>query len=87
MRKVLYAIACERERQVELLAAGKIRYDCADPKVDPQRKLNVLTEEFLEAVREVNDADPDDDQPQRLRTELIQVAAVATAWVESLDTL
>lgn len=37
----------------------------------------VLTEEFCEAMAE---SDPD-----KLRAELIQVAAVAVAWVEAID--
>ncbi|ACY97475.1 MULTISPECIES: NUDIX domain-containing protein [Thermomonospora] len=38
---------------------------------------HALTEEFYEALAE--------EDPQRLRTELIQVAAVAVQWVQSLD--
>lgn len=38
---------------------------------------NILTEEFFEAMAEVD--------PARLRKELIQVAAVVGAWVEDLD--
>lgn len=37
----------------------------------------VLREEFCEAVAE--------DDPARLRTELVQVAAVAIAWVQAID--
>ncbi len=37
----------------------------------------ILNEEVAEAFAE--------DDPQRLRTELIQVAAVAVAWVEKID--
>lgn len=39
---------------------------------------DVLSEEFLEAVAEVD--------PVKLRAELLQVAAVAARWVEYLDT-
>lgn len=38
---------------------------------------DVLTEEFEEAMAETD--------PEKLRTELIQVAAVAVAWVEAID--
>lgn len=38
---------------------------------------DILEEEFLEAVSE--------ETPDRLRTELIQVAAVAVAWIECID--
>lgn len=39
--------------------------------------LDILREEVLEAFAE--------DDPARLRTELVQVAAVAVAWVEAID--
>jgi hypothetical protein len=38
---------------------------------------HILTEEFLEAMAE--------DNPGRLRAELVQIAAVAVAWVEAID--
>ncbi|HET6916630.1 MAG TPA: hypothetical protein VFH56_11125 [Acidimicrobiales bacterium] len=38
---------------------------------------HILTEEFAEAMAEAD--------PGRLRAELIQVAAVAVAWVEAID--
>jgi hypothetical protein len=38
---------------------------------------DILEEEFWEAIAEAD--------PANLRTELIQVAAVAVAWVEALD--
>lgn len=38
---------------------------------------DILKEEFWEAMSE--------EDPERLREELIQVAAVAVAWVEKLD--
>ena len=39
--------------------------------------FHILREEFWEAMSETDD--------KRLRAELIQVAAVATAWVEAID--
>lgn len=57
-------------------------------------KLAVLAEEFGEAAREVTEEiiarDRDDKKHElasrnRLRKELIQVAAVCVAWVEALD--
>lgn len=39
--------------------------------------LDILLEEAFEASAE--------DDPDKLRAELIQVAAVATAWVEAID--
>jgi malonyl CoA-acyl carrier protein transacylase len=38
---------------------------------------HILTEEHYEAMAE--------EDPTRLREELIQVAAVAVAWVEAID--
>lgn len=38
---------------------------------------HILTEEYDEAMAE--------DDPAALRTELVQVAAVAVAWVEAID--
>ena len=38
---------------------------------------HILTEEFFEALAE--------EDPVKLRVELIQTAAVATAWVEAID--
>jgi hypothetical protein len=53
--------------------------DCSSGDVDIVVKMAVLTEECGEVARAVLDAKPDD-----LRTELIQVAAVAAAWLEGL---
>lgn len=39
---------------------------------------HILVEEVCEAIEDAND-------PVKLRTELVQVAAVATAWVEKID--
>lgn len=38
---------------------------------------HILTEEFYEALAE--------SDPEKLRAELLQVAAVAVAWVEAID--
>lgn len=57
-------------------------------------RMTVLSEEVGEAAREVCDAmisgDKGDEEKQRehvkkLRNELVQVAAVAVAWIESID--
>jgi len=40
--------------------------------------LDILIEEVSEALAE--------DDPQKLRTELVQVAAVAVQWIEAIDT-
>jgi hypothetical protein len=38
---------------------------------------HILREEFLEAMAE--------EDPEQLREELVQVAAVAVAWIEAID--
>lgn len=76
----------ERERQQGLLRAGKFSFTCASTVADPKRKLAVLMEE----VGEVAKAMLERDEKKRagngeLCTELIQVAAVCVAWLESLE--
>ena len=53
--------------------------DCSSRGVEPITKVAVLSEECGEVARAVLDQDVD-----QLRTELVQVAAVAVAWLESL---
>jgi hypothetical protein len=53
--------------------------DCSSDEVPTIVKVMVLAEEIGEVSRAVLDRAPDD-----LRTELVQVAAVAVAWLESL---
>lgn len=81
--KVLLEILEERKRQDAKF--GKDRNHC------PLEWSGILHEEYLEATREVVDghfefnAANRDGHWRKLRTELIQVAAVAVAFVESLD--
>lgn len=53
--------------------------DCSSPHVPDPVKVAVLTEETGEVARAVLDGDHD-----HLRIELVQVAAVAIAWLEGL---
>ncbi len=53
--------------------------DCSSLTLMPEVKVMVLTEETGEVARAVMERDPD-----QLRTELVQVAAVCVAWLESL---
>ena len=53
--------------------------DCSSDQVLPITKAAVLTEECGEVARAVLEQDTD-----QLRAELVQVAAVAVAWLESL---
>lgn len=81
MRRVLEAVKNERLRQQNLLAKGEIPWACDSPSISPGRKLSVLVEEIGEIANEINEGR--EDGPC-LRMELIQVAAVAVAWAESL---
>lgn len=91
--RVLTAVYSERLRQEALRNAGKFAYTCADRwsgdegvPIPPAEKLAVLAEEFGEVARAVCELQPGDTETRsRLRDELIQVAAVAVAWVESLE--
>ena len=80
MRVVLRAVGTERYRQESLVDSGKFAMTCAD---DPNlhRSMSVLMEEVGEAARAVLEGDRDN-----LREELVQVAAVAVAIVEAIDT-
>ena len=74
-------IAAERERQAAKWGGPHDwgSGDCSSDDVAVTVKLAVLAEEYGEVARAVLDRKPYD-----LRTELIQVAAVATAWLEGL---
>lgn len=82
---VLTDVARERDRQEEIgrtkREAGSDWRSCADPAMvggDGVRTL-VLGEEFGEVCKAVLEGD------RGLRAELVQVAAVAVAWVEKID--
>lgn len=75
--QILQAITAERHRQDTLLSEAKIPWNCADPEVFGAHKLAVLAEEFGEVARALLEGNG-------LRRELVEVAAVAVAWAESL---
>jgi NTP pyrophosphatase (non-canonical NTP hydrolase) len=84
----LIDIAKERERQERLKVEGRFKYTCADKTLTTGEKLAILTEELGEVahavkVRAALTTNRTDDAD--LRKELVQVAAIALAWVESLD--
>lgn len=59
-------------------AADKARRICEGRFADGEGTWHdILREEYAEAMAE--------DDPSRLRAELVQVAAVAVAWVEAID--
>lgn len=90
LERLLTEVGSERMRQEAMKAAGRFKLTCADEMTNDERFV-VLGEEIGEVAREVL------TQPDRriafdtegslagLRKELIQVAAVAVAWVEGLD--
>lgn len=75
------AIDGERERQFATWGGAHDwgHGDCSSPAVADIVKTAVLSEECGEVARAVLDTDID-----QLRTELIQIAAVAVAWLEAL---
>jgi NTP pyrophosphatase (non-canonical NTP hydrolase) len=88
--EVLRLIDAERDRQERLITEGRIPWNCADPAIDDDRKLAVLTEEIGEVAKAILwIRDPDafdlDLRTLELRDELVQVAAVSVAWLEALD--
>jgi NTP pyrophosphatase (non-canonical NTP hydrolase) len=80
-------IVNERRRQERLKEEGKFPWTLAAVGPSPEAKLAVLSEEFGEVAREVSEHLTGKRLASvRLRTELIQIAAVCVAWVEALDT-
>jgi hypothetical protein len=98
-KSILEKIWLERLRQKQLLRAGRIFFACDSPVVSHDRKLRVLTEELGEiarAIDRIENFDPlrrpraelsQDSTRARnhLHDELTQLAAVAIAWLESLQ--
>ena len=86
--EVLTDISKERNRQEALKQAGKFPATCADETLGDSIKLCVLTEEVGEVARVLCErtCNPcgNDASDVRLLEELVQVAAVATAWAECL---
>lgn len=89
------AVQSERARQELLKLQGKFAHTCADPvhSISNHCKATILGEEMGEVCNAVNEIDNClhridglgcDQARMVLRNELIQVAAVAVAWVESL---
>lgn len=81
----LVAVSKERDRQEELILAGRIPWNCADPSIADDKKLAVLVEEVGEVARAMLEGTYRPDQLEALLAEVVQVAAVAVAWVEALQ--
>ena len=86
---VLDRIARERKRQEELRESGKFTFTCRSPMMDDNKKLRVLVEEVGEVAEAIDrvESSKAGHLPARdhLRDELVQVAAVAVAWLESME--
>jgi len=80
LETILREVSIERQRQEELCMNSKIGFSCADPRLGDLVKLPVLMEEVGEVGRAMQE-----NNLGNLREELIQVAAVAVAWAESLE--
>ena len=83
---VLFAVRQERARQEQLCAEGRFSHTCASTALTPPQKLAILVEEVGEAARATIEFEGlcSDKHGKNLRSELVQVAAVAVAWAESL---
>lgn len=85
-RRVVIDALEERRRQHRLKAEGRFRHTCDDPALDDMNLYAILGEEVGEVGHEVNEAfDKEVERTPHLRDELIQVIAVAMAWVERID--
>jgi hypothetical protein len=89
---VFERVAQERNRQNTLFVEGHIPFNCASRVADPNRKLRVLVEEVgevAEAIDHLEQLNSNSNaaarQREHLRDELVQVAAVAVAWLESME--
>lgn len=91
LERALSLVGSERMRQEALKAQGRFEYTCADSGMSDAEKMTVLIEEVGEVAREVLTQDgrrlARDTVGTRdaLRAELVQVAAVAVAWIEALS--
>ena len=88
-RHALKEVYRERPRQEDLRRAGKFKATCAtrgEHELSHSGRLPVLAEEFGEVAKIIVEAiiDPARMNWNELRKDLIQVAAVAVAWTESL---
>lgn len=85
---ILERIATERVRQKKLFTDRVHHFRVDSPVVDWTRKLRVLVEEVGEVAQAIDRLEQKPQSKKRkahLVTELIQVAAVAVAWLESLE--
>ena len=67
----------ERQEQERLFIAGRLKWIASDPECPNELRLAALVEEVGEVARAFHDGND-------LESELVQVAAVAVAWLEGL---
>lgn len=79
--RVLGDVVAERLRQEALAKAGRFPSTAANPALDPAYAFAILSEEVGEVARAIVEA----ESMAALRTELVQVAAVAVAMIEGID--
>ncbi len=87
IERALLDVRHERDRQDQLKASGRFRYTCADVGLGDGDRMAVLCEEVGEVARALLERHGavNDQHGVDLRKELVQVAAVACAWIELLD--
>jgi NTP pyrophosphatase (non-canonical NTP hydrolase) len=73
------------ERVKQEVKFGDSGMTCANPSMSPLLALAVLMEEVGEVAHVLNEGEGIDQWRHYCREELIQVAAVAVAWIEGLD--
>lgn len=86
--QIVEMIWSERQRQRRLLRENKIAFTCASPIVDARRKFRVLAEEIGEVAEAIDTVERAPraaraEADHELTAEIVQVAAVAIAWLES----
>lgn len=85
---IAYQIANERARQLDMYVLRKHLFRMDSPDVDWTRKLRVLVEEVGELAAAIDqlEARPQNKAAKRnFTTELVQVAAVSVAWLQSFE--
>jgi len=80
---ILNAISTERNRTEERQAMGELDWTAASPDCPDILRLAALVEEVGEVARAIHDGAHGIEPGVEI--ELLQVAAVAVAWLESLE--
>jgi NTP pyrophosphatase (non-canonical NTP hydrolase) len=85
--RVFELVSDERDRQEELKRQGRFMSTCADNSLWDAEKLAVLMEEVGELSRAVLETLNlcADKHGSNTKDELVQIAAVCCAWLESLE--